>query len=130
MTPFLFAGVLVVPALVAAETTSSPDVTSMLIAYGVAAPFAILCWLQLQRAQKREAHLEATIGKLQEEAVTRERELAGRVGSMLYDGALLYRQGNERLVQGMERTQSPAEREEIESLVEQMRALVQRMEQK
>lgn len=121
-------GALLAPIVGAA--TNSPDIASMLIAYGVAAPFAVLCWLQLQRAQKREVELEAKNAKLQEEAVARERELAGRVGSMLYDGALLYRQGNERLVQGLERAQSPAEREEIVSLIEQMRTLVQRMEQR
>lgn len=107
--------------------TDSPNVGATLLAYGVAAPFALLCWDQLRRAQKREAELEARIAELQKEAVGRERDLASRVGPMLYDSALLYRQGNTALAEGLAKSQSPME---VHALIEKMQTLVERMEGK
>lgn len=122
MTPALFVGMLAAPIVVAAET--SIDVASAVIAYGVAAPFAVLCYVQLKRAQTREEALEKRLTELQEAAVARERELAGQLASRLYDASLLYREGTQRLSEGLQRTEAP----EIQALVEQMQVLVRRLE--
>lgn len=103
---------------------NSTDLTSALIAYGVAAPFAILCYVQLKRAQEREEKFEQRLTALQDAAIARERELAGALASRLYDASLLYREGTAKLSEGLERTQAP----EIQSLIEQMQTLVRRME--
>jgi hypothetical protein len=124
VTPLVVAGMLSVPLVVAAET--SADLPSALIAYGVAAPFALLCYVQLKRAQEREDKFEKRMADLQDAAVARERELAGALASRLYDASLLYREGTAKLSEGLQRTEGP----EIQRLVEQMQTLLARMEQR
>lgn len=91
------------------------DVGSTLAVYGVAAPFAALCFWQMLRSQKREteqeeraqaretelearwrtrvAELEARIETLHREALQREQQLVSGLAPRIYDGALLYREG-------------------------------------
>lgn len=119
---FLTTAVLGAP--LAAVSDGGPDLGATLLAYGVAAPFAVLCWIQLQRAQKREEAFEQRLTALQDAAVARERELAGQLASRLYDASLLYREGTAKLADGLQRTQAP----EIQQLIEQMQTLVRKME--
>lgn len=89
---------IVLPASFFADTAGGGiDISTALLAYGVAAPFAGLCFLQMQRNQKKADAAEAKVEALQNDAINREREFAMRLAPLLYDGALLYQRGNETL---------------------------------
>lgn len=122
MKTLVLAGLLGVPLLGA--TTDGVDVPSLITAYGTAAPFAALCWWQMQRAQKKLDEAERTIGDLQDQAIARERELIGRVAPMFYDGARLYERGNERLAAG------PASASDLAELASQVQRLVRRLDER
>lgn len=119
MIPLAFAGLLAAPVIVAAADNNL-DVGTMIASYGIAAPFALLCWWQMQRSQSKLDKAEEQIAKLQAEAVTNAREFAARFAPILYDAGLLYKQGNERLTQGLSQSQESEVhrlREEVEELV-------------
>lgn len=114
--------------MVASTTDTSLNIGTMVASYGIAAPFAVLCWWQMTRSQAKVDKLETEIRSLQEDAVSREKEFAQRLAPLLYDGAMLYRQGNEQLKQGLDRV--PPEIAEIHSLAESVKQLVEKLEGK
>lgn len=71
------------------------DWTPILASFGVAGPFAAVCLLQMNRAQAKVEKLEAKVDDLQAAALQRERENVARLSPIVYDSALLYKQGNE-----------------------------------
>lgn len=105
------------PVLGAAE--GGVDLASMLVSYGVAAPFAALCWWQMQRSQKQLDEARKEVKDLQEQAVARERDLIARVAPMIYDGARLYEKGNEHLIR------NPPASPELEGLMRELVAKLQ-----
>lgn len=112
MNPALLAVVLAAPTLLAA-TADSLDPGSLLKVYGVAAPFAAVCfWVVLQarkdrdqlRSERDDARREAADAraetqKVRDDALARERELTGRLGPMVYDSALLFEKGTARVAE-------------------------------
>lgn len=114
-----------------AGTTNSGgvDIVSILASYGIAAPFAILCWWQMTRSQAKVDKLETEIRTLQDAAVNREKEFAQRMApfaSIAYDGAMLYRQGNEQLTKSLDRVQSG----HVQRLTQSVEELISRLEDK
>jgi hypothetical protein len=124
MMAWVAGGGLAVGSLVYGATNSSPiDVGTMVAAYGVAAPFALLCWWQMNRSNAKVDKLEEDVKALHEAAVAREKEFAQRLAPLLYDGAMLYRQGNEQLTKGLDQV-PPSE---LKDLVGTVRELVDRL---
>lgn len=115
-------------AVFAVAADSGIDVGTMIASYGIAAPFAGLClWQMRSSATKLDAAL-AKVAELQDDAVKRERDFAGRVAPLLYDSALLYRQGNERLTQGINApTPAPSDNEDLHRLSNSVAELLRRM---
>ena len=112
--------------------TGALDIGTMLASYGIAAPFAGLCLLQMSRVQKKSdekddviAEKDAKIERLQNEAVHREKEFASRLAPLLLDGAQLYRQGNERLARSV--PPAVAGEQDIHELAEQIANLAEQL---
>lgn len=96
------------PALLA-QAAEAVDI-GWLQAFGAAAPFAALCFWQMNRAQKkqdeaeakhaeecakRDAEISRLHGRIEEqakEALQREQQLVAGLGPRIYDAALLYRE--------------------------------------
>lgn len=116
--------------IVAVADATGLDVGTMIVSYGVAAPFAGLCLLQLQRTQKRADAAEAKVEMLQTAAVEREREFAMRLAPLLYDGALLYQRGNERLAQGIAQSPAPADDDELHALRSSVEELLRKLSER
>ncbi len=102
------------------------DIVTILASYGIAAPFAILCWWQMVRSQAKVDKLETDIRGLQDAAVNREKEFAQRLAPLLYDGAMLYRKGNEQLTKNLEQVPT----DEVGRLVESVQQLIVQLETK
>lgn len=75
------------------------DVGTMLASYGIAAPFAGLCFWVMVRTQKKLDDANETIAQMNRDAIAREREYLQRVAPLIYDGAMLYREGNQLAAQ-------------------------------
>lgn len=89
-----------IPILAQSNTgTGGVDVVTMLLSYGVAAPFAALCWFQMNRSNAKLDEALAAKDRLQNEAIERAREDARRLAPLLYDGARLYEEGNRAMVE-------------------------------
>lgn len=109
----------------AGAASGSLDIGTMLASYGIAAPFAALCFWQMQRSQKENSTLKQQIDDLQAKRLSDQRDFVARLAPMLYDSALLYRQGNERLSQGLSKAQEPAD--DLHQLAERVEDLLRRM---
>lgn len=142
MNHYVIAGILAVPPFTQLSAQGeSLDIGNLLASYGIAAPFAALCWWQMKRSQEKLDDAEKRITELQEAAVTRERDFSARLGPLLYDGALLYQKGNERLREGLQPEQlhrpvvesveqlSRPVLEQVEQLSHKVSELIERMEQ-
>lgn len=124
MKTLLLLGYIGVPVPLLAASDAPVDIPTMLASYGIAAPFVGLCWWQMQRAQKQLDEARSEIKALQEQAISRERELIGRVAPMIYDGARLYERGNAQLAQ------IPAKASDLASLAEQVQHLIDRLQER
>lgn len=122
----MFGGTLLLAPPFLAAADGSINVGSMLASYGIAAPFAALCFWQMQRASQKLDKAEEQIAKLQADAVINAREFAARFAPLLYDASLLYKQGNEKLTQGLSQSQES----EVHRLREEVEELVRRIEDK
>lgn len=98
------------------QTSGGSSDLSWLAPFGAAAPFAGLALLQMNRAQNKldkqeekhaavQAETEKThrdevlrmqeeLRQLRQDGIQRERELVLRFGNIIYDSALLYKEGN------------------------------------
>jgi hypothetical protein len=114
--------------IVAAADGAGLDIGTMIASYGIAAPFAALCWWQMQRSQRKLDAAEATIAELNANRLRDQQDFLARVAPMLYDSALLYRQGNERLTQGLSQTPTPiTDDDELHRLSTSVQELLRRM---
>lgn len=127
MKLLFFLGLVLGPPVLGAADPGGFDVGTMIASYGIAAPFAGLCLWQMQRLQKKLDASETKISDLQAQAVEREKEFATRLAPLLYDGALLYQRGNERLAAGLS-SQEPADAE-VRNLRKSVEELLRRMEE-
>lgn len=117
------------PMTMAAESNGGLDVGATLVAYGVAAPFAALCLVQLQRLQRKLDERDAQIERLNQAALDRERDVSMRVAPFLHDAAQLYQRGNEQLAKGLQSQTppAPASPAELAELTSDLHELVQRL---
>lgn len=121
------APVLGIPVL--AETAGSLDIGTMLASYGIAAPFAGLCWWQMNRSQKQLDEARDEIRALQAAALLRERELIGSVAPMFYDAARLYEGANRKLTQAAAPS-SPMPSSDVETLARGVQELIARLDER
>lgn len=112
----------VLPASVLADATSGGlDVGTMLVSYGVAAPFAGLCLWQMRSREAELVKVRAENSALQAAALEREKDSTLRIATLLADAGRLYRQGNEVLAQ-----HPSADHEEMQALNASVQALLRR----
>lgn len=109
-----------VPFVAEATADGGVDIGTILVSYGVAAPFAYLCFWMLRRTQDELAAERAKSAALHQAAVDRERDFVSRLAPLLYDGALLYKQGNERLTSGIASSSDDRELHELKASVDEL----------
>lgn len=112
-----------------AATTTGVDPMTILVSYGVAAPFAALCLMQMRSREaaltKKEDELAAERDenkKLREAAIVQARDSTLQIATLLADAGRLYRQGNEVLAQ-----HPSADHDELQSLSASVQELVRRL---
>jgi hypothetical protein len=112
--------------VLAQEAGPSVDVGSALALYGIAAPFAALCFWQLITAQRDVRALRLEVADLQKAALQREQQLVAGLGPRIYDAAQLFREGTELA----SRPPPPAapDDDRVEHLARSVELLIQRME--